>query len=157
MEEAYGNHEGRELNGHVTDLYLKTERGGAMQRMTEVRAVDKLGLEGDASFGRSKRQVLIIEAETLDAFALKPGVVRENIVTRGVSYAGSAKGTQIVIGTVRLEVTMDCTPCPFIDTIRAGLANEIRGRRGTLCRVIQGGLIKEGDPIEVLSGPITPA
>ena len=40
-----------------------------------------MGLSGDVSYGRKKRQVLFIEKETLDEFGLSPGQVRENVTT----------------------------------------------------------------------------
>jgi len=50
-----------------------------------------------------------------------------------------------------LEVTLPCTPCGQMEDLRPGLRKEIRGRRGMLCRVVQGGAIREGDSIERLS------
>ena len=37
-----------------------------------------------------------------------------------------------------------------MEEIRAGLEKELRGRRGMLCRVVEGGRIRAGDPIEAL-------
>jgi MOSC domain-containing protein YiiM len=38
-----------------------------------------------------------------------------------------------------------------LEKIRPGLRREIWGRRGMLCRVIEGGMIRRGDAIEKLS------
>jgi len=37
-----------------------------------------------------------------------------------------------------------------MEKVRPGLRREIYGRRGMLCRVIEGGEIRVGDPIEKL-------
>jgi len=39
-------------------------------------------------------------------------------------------------------------PCDLLEKIRPGLRRELRGRRGMLCRVIAGGMIRRGDNIE---------
>jgi MOSC domain-containing protein YiiM len=38
-----------------------------------------------------------------------------------------------------------------METIRPGLQKELWGRRGMLCRVLGGGMIRRGDAIERLS------
>jgi MOSC domain-containing protein YiiM len=120
-------------------------------------AVDKVeaeagqGLVGDASFGRGKRQVLIIESESLANFELAPGQVRENLTISGLTLAGQPPGAQIRAGEALLEVTGDCAPCRFLDDIRDGLQRDMAGQRGTLCRVINGGAIHTGDEILVVS------
>jgi MOSC domain-containing protein YiiM len=63
---------------------------------------------------------------------------------------GLQPGQELRIGPVRLEVTVVCTPCDQLERIRPGLRREIWGRRGMLCRVIEGGLIRRGDTIEKL-------
>ena len=107
-------------------------------------AVSGKGLEGDVAFGKNRRQVLLIEEETLNEFDLQPGVVRENGVTRGIRLAGMPVGSRLQLGSVVLEVTMDCEPCPFMETIRPGLEKAMDGRRGTLFRVIDGGALEIG-------------
>jgi MOSC domain-containing protein YiiM len=46
---------------------------------------------------------------------------------------------------------MVCTPCDLLEKIRPGLRRELRGRRGMLCRVIAGGMIRRGDSVERIS------
>lgn len=136
----------------VCHLFLKSQHGKSMLPVQEATAISAEGLQNDASRGRSKRQVLLIELETLSRFGLKPGELRENIVVSGIALAGTATGTRLHAGPVELEVTFDCAPCDNVDNIRPGLQQEIEGCRGTLCRVIQGGTIKVGDTVTV-SGP----
>ncbi len=117
-------------------------------------AVDGKGLDGDVSFGRTKRQVLLVERETLDEFGLQPGQVRENITVSGLQLAGTAPGTRLQVGDSVMEVTMDCAPCEFMNELKPGLRAEIDGRRGTLCKVISGGEIKVGDGLKLLEPEI---
>ena len=120
-----------------------------MEEVSEVAAVDGMGLNGDTSFGRSKRQVLLIEQETLAEFGLVPGQLRENGVVTGLALAGLAPGSQILAGEAVLEVTGDCAPCQLVEDLRSGLREDMDGRRGTLFRVLTGGRMRVGDKISL--------
>ena len=120
-----------------------------MEEVNEVTAVDGQGLRGDSSYGQKKRQVLLIEQETLREFGLVAGQLKENAVVSGIVLAGLVPGSQIQAGEVLLEVTGDCAPCQYIEDLRPGLREAIAGRRGTLCRVVNGGLMRVGDQIGI--------
>ena len=94
------------------------------------------------------RQVLLVDKETLDAMALRPGIIRENITTEGLNVNGLALGQRLRIGTVLLQVSAVCTPCDQLEKVRPGLRRELYGRRGMLCRVVEGGTIRTGDGIQ---------
>ncbi|UCG24333.1 MAG: MOSC domain-containing protein [Chloroflexota bacterium] len=142
------------MNGRIHNLHIKPGHGQPMRSVENVEAESGQGLIGDASFGRPKRQVLIIEGETLEHFDLSPGQVRENLTVSGVALAGQPAGTQIQAGDVLLEVTGDCAPCQLIEDIRPGLRAEMDGRRGTLCRVLLGGTIRVDDPIAIVQADV---
>jgi MOSC domain-containing protein YiiM len=120
-----------------------------MEELREARAVTGFGLE-DCAHARpgENRQVLIVDRETLKAMDLKPGTLRENITTAGLDVNSLPIGQQLRIGEARIEVSMACTPCNLMERIRPGLRKELWGRRGTLCRVLEGGVIRAGDSIE---------
>jgi len=46
---------------------------------------------------------------------------------------------------------MDCAPCDFINSVQPGLREKLRGRRGTLARVVADGTIRVGDPIGLVA------
>lgn len=123
-----------------------------MEELSEVRAVGDRGFEGCAH-GRpgSKRQVLLVDRETLEAMELRPGIIRENITTDGLNVNSLPIGQLLRVGEARLEVSAVCTPCDQMEAIRPGLRKELWGRRGMLCRVLHGGMIRRGDSIEKLS------
>ncbi|MDE3089152.1 MAG: hypothetical protein KGJ80_07185, partial [Chloroflexota bacterium] len=121
--------------GTVTSLQICPAHRAPMQRRESLRAVADLGLEGDlhAKPG-SARQVLFMDEETLAAFELSAGRVRENITTRGIALKTLAVGTRLRVGGAVFEITKSCTPCDFIDGIRPGLRAEMKGQRGMLAR-----------------------
>jgi MOSC domain-containing protein YiiM len=121
-----------------------------MREFEEVFAVENKGFR-DCIHGRSgsTRQVLVMDQETLEEFGIAPGLVRENITTRGIALGALRLGQRLRAGEVLLEVTKPCTPCHQMDEIRQGLQEAIRGRRGLLCRVVESGRIRRGDRIEL--------
>jgi MOSC domain-containing protein YiiM len=138
----------------VVRLFRAPKRGWPMEALLQADAIQDAGFAG-CSHGRAgtKRQLLLVDRETLDALALSPGMIRENITTEGLNVNGLQEGETLRIGDVLLEVTMPCTPCSQMDDLRPGLRREIRGRRGMLCRVLKGGTICQGQAIEKLEKP----
>jgi MOSC domain-containing protein YiiM len=57
------------------------------------------------------------------------------------------------VGGVALEVSLVCEPCDELEKLRAGLKNEMVGRRGMLCRVLRGGTVEQGERIVSLETP----
>lgn len=135
------------MHGTITHLFLKTEHGKPTVPVAEAALESGKGIIGDLSFGTKKRQVLVIDQETLDEFGLAPGQVRENVTVSSFPTSGLATGTLFRMGQVQLEVTGDCAPCQFIEDIRPGLREAIEQRRGVLCVVVEGGHLKVGDAV----------
>ena len=121
-----------------------------MEEVTEVKVVAGKGLEG-CIHGRpgSNRQVLIMDSETLGRLRVLPGAVKENITTRGIDFTALGTAQRLRIGSVLLELTAPCHPCPRMDELRLGLQAELRGQRGWLCQVLEGGQLRRGDSIEL--------
>ena len=136
----------------VLYLFRAPQRRLPMEEIAEIRALEDSGLEGCAHARTgSPRQILLMDSETLEAMDLRPGIIRENITTRGINVNGLEAGQRLRVGEAQLEVSMACTPCDLLEKIRPGLRRELRGRRGMLCRVIAGGMIRRGDSVEKLS------
>jgi MOSC domain-containing protein YiiM len=136
----------------VQNLFRAAKKHLPMEELSEVRAASDSGFEGCAH-GRSgsKRQVLLVDRETLEAMNLRPGILRENITTDGLNVNSLPIGQQLRIGEAHLEVSAVCTPCDQMEAIRPGLRKELWGRRGMLCRVLEGGVIRRGDSINKIS------
>jgi len=136
----------------VVALHVCPAHRAPMQPVTVAQAVTDFGLEGDRhARAGSRRQVLLVEKETLDALDLAPGIVRENITTQGANLIGLLPGQRLRLGhDVVLEVTGTCDPCQRLDEIRDGLSQAIAERRGVNARVVAGGSIRLGDAIVVL-------
>ena len=137
---------------NVLHLFRAPQRRLPMEEIAEIRAVENSGLEGCAHARTdSPRQVLLVDSETLELMELQPGIIRENITTRGINVNGLPAGQRLRVGEAELEVSLPCTPCDLLEKIKPGLRRELRGRRGMLCRVITAGMIRRGDSIEKIS------
>jgi MOSC domain-containing protein YiiM len=129
-----------------------------MEELEQARALEDVGLEGCAhARPQGKRQVLLIDRETLEAFRLVPGIVRENVTTEGLDVNRLAIGQCLLFGEVVLQVSAMCDPCEQIEALRPGLEAAIEGRRGMLSKVVRGGLLKRGDEIVVSEMPVPAA
>ncbi len=147
---ASGAAQAPEAAGALVDIHLCVGQGVPLKRVESAEARADFGLWGDRhAWAGNARQVLLVEQEILEALGLAPGLVRENLTTRGVAFNGAPVGARIRVGPVLLEVTGPCRPCALMDQIRPGLKAELVGRRGTLCRVLQGGILRTGDPVVV--------
>ena len=144
------NQEGRILSLHVCVGHLEP-----MKDADNVEVITGFGIEGDRHASehpsRRRRQVLLMDKETLESFGLEQGQIRENITTAGIDLASLPSGQQLSVGDdVVLEITGDCEPCAFIEGIRDGLRAEMEGKRGMLTYVISGGSVKVGDAVRPL-------
>jgi MOSC domain-containing protein YiiM len=148
-----------------------------------IRLLKGLGVEGDAHAGatvkhRSRvaadptqpnlRQVHLVHAELFDelrtlGFGLEPGLIGENVTTRGIGLLDLPRGALLRLGKYAMvEVTGLRNPCTQLDEIQPGLLRACLGRdaQGHLVRkagimgiVRVSGEVRPGDPIAVTLPP----
>ncbi len=137
--------------GHVAALFRPQAQGEPMEPLQAVNVITGIGFEGDRKArAGSKRQVLIFDQETIEAFGFRPGELDENITTSGLAVSQLRRGQRVRAGDVLLEITIERPSCHKLDALRPGLADELRGRRGMMAVVLEGGRIAVGDRIEVV-------
>jgi MOSC domain-containing protein YiiM len=135
----------------VLKLFRAPKRRQPMEELATARMVTNSGVDGCAhARPNGKRQVLLVDRETLDALGLQPGIIRENITTEGLDVHSLQIGQRLRVGETELEVSAVCEPCEQLEKIRGGLQSAMAGRRGMLCRVLTGGTLRGGDTIELL-------
>ena len=140
--------------GSIVSMRLNVGSRKPMKEVDSARVITGQGIEGDRHLkedgSRSRRQILIMDRETLGNFSLDDGIIRENITVAGMDFSSIDAGDRVSIGReVVLEITGECEPCARMDEIRAGLQNELDGQRGMLAYAEKGGLISVGDVISV--------
>jgi MOSC domain-containing protein YiiM len=141
--------------GRVEWIGLRTRRDGPMHVVDAVDAVSGKGLVGDRYAGGSgKRGITLIQGEHLPAIAalsghaqVPPALLRRNLVVSGLPLV-ALKGRRFRIGDVLLEGVSDCDPCSRMeDALGPGGYNAMRGHGGLCARILEGGLLRVGDPV----------
>jgi MOSC domain-containing protein YiiM len=150
------------------------------QPVESLKLLTGLGVEGDAHAGvtvkhRSRvardpsqpnlRQLHLLHAEIFEelvpqGFTLKPGDIGENVTTHGLDLLTLGTGTRLCLGTEAVvEITGLRNPCAQLDHFQAGLMAAMLGRdeagglirkSGVMAIVLQGGVLRAGDPIIIL-------
>jgi hypothetical protein len=93
-----------------------------MEKLKRADVLLNAGFEGCAhARPNGKRQVLLVDVETLKAMELKPGIIRENITTQILAVNELLVGQKLSIGAVHLVVSAVCEPCELLEEVRPGL------------------------------------
>src|SRR5437588_10290084 len=139
-----------------------------MQALAVVEAIAGEGLAGDRYYEKigfysprptdpGAREVTLFEAEVLDDLQRQAGIAlsaaehRRNLTTRGIRLL-ELLGRQFRIGDVLLEGVKDCPPCEHLQQLTGKpLLAPLADRGGLRARVLEGGTLRVGDPITVLS------
>jgi MOSC domain-containing protein YiiM len=137
------------MSGTVESLFLKPASGQPMQPVDHFQMVAGKGIDGDAAFGRNRRQVLIVDRTVLDQFGLKPGDLRENVTVSGLDLSNLQAGSLLSLGESVLLVQGECTPCSKVEELQPGLQEAISKQRGILASVHQGGPVTIGDKVSL--------
>ena len=117
--------------GTLRQIWIKRMRRGPMDRGERATLVRGCGLEGNADQG-GKRQVTLIEEELWQkcmqelGVSLDPSLRRANLMVSGVSLAGS-RGRILRVGSCRLRVRGETTPCERMEEACHGLQEAMRG------------------------------
>jgi MOSC domain-containing protein YiiM len=123
---------------------------------SEAHLIEDFGLQGDRHAGRPRRQVSILDAETVAELAergmpVEPGVLGENVTVAGVPLMALAEGARLRIGDAELEITGDRPTCREMLEVHPDALKALVGRAGKMARVVRGGVVRPGDSIEVFA------
>ena len=114
------------------------------------------GLEGDVHGGDWHRQVSLLSMEQIQSMKAKgldvqPGSFAENITTEGLDLRSVKVGDRLRLGpTAAVEVTQIGKECHTRCAIFNKIGECIMPEQGVFARVIVGGEVKAGDPIDVM-------
>ena len=183
-ESRSGRGEARGILGSVVAVSLSPVHAFTKPVDTMIRLLAGLCVEGDAHLGvtvqhRSRvakdptqpnlRQVHLIAEELHDelrqkGFRVGPGIMGENIATRGLDLFALPRDTRLHIGeTAVVEATGLRNPCQQLNDYQEGLTaavldhdehGELIRKAGIMSIVLQGGEIRAGDTIRVELPPM---
>jgi MOSC domain-containing protein YiiM len=143
------------MAGRVEAIWVKRSVRGVMDPADEVDMVAGKGIARDASYGRSRRQVTLIEKEVFDRVrtalpAAAPVMRRANVMLSGVRLAES-RGRVLRVGGVRIRIGGETRPCERMDEQCAGLRSALSAEwgGGAYGVVLDDGLVRVGDAAEL--------
>ena len=136
----------------------------------EEARLSREGVEGDFNRYRTDkkgssldRAVLVMPWEALqvlrqEGWSVKPGDIGENITTEGIPYEALQLEQRYRLGTSAVvQIAEICNPCvnlALLDYVGKDKVNEfmrtLKGRRGWYARVIEEGIVRRGDGMELL-------
>ena len=166
------------MTGYITALSVSASHTMSKPNAPRIRLIEGIGIEGDAHAGvtvkhRSRvahnptqpnlRQVHLIHAELIDelqakGFRVAPGIMGENVTTRGIDLLALPRGARLHLGkSAVIEVTGLRNPCTQLDGLQPGLMEAVLERgpgglirlAGVMSVVRAGGEVAVGDTIAV--------
>ncbi|MDP4022091.1 MOSC domain-containing protein [Methylobacterium sp. NEAU 140] len=159
--------------GVLLNIHVAPAASYEMEELAEARCVAGRGIEGDRYFNGTGtyspkpdvRSVTLIEQEALDALArndpplqggpirLAPGDHRRNLTVRGVPL-NHLVGRRFRVGAVILRGGRLNFPCKYLEELLGmPVFLPLYNRSGLNCGIEAGGIIRPGDPVELLEGP----
>jgi TatD DNase family protein len=111
------------------------------------------GIVSDAHAGNWHRQVSLLSFQKIEAFRSRGadvdfGAFGENLVVEGFDFAVLPVGTRFRSGSVLLELTQIGKECHHHCQIFDRMGDCIMPREGVFVKVLEGGIIKNGDELE---------
>jgi MOSC domain-containing protein YiiM len=124
--------------------------------LTEANLVANYGIEGDRKGGHPKRQLNVMDDVTLaelsrEGYPTDAGDLGENIILTGIDLRSLKRGTHLQLGAdAVIEIVEPRVPCEQLTAIDERMPESVENRVGMICRVLQTGKIRVGDPVSVL-------
>jgi len=120
------------------------------------RLVADWGIEGDAHAGNWHRQVSLLSYDRVEEFRARgaevaDGAFGENLLVEGIDFRSLPVGTRLSCGDALLEITQVGKECHNRCAIYHAVGDCIMPREGVFARVLQGGDIRPGDEVSVVT------
>lgn len=140
-------------------VQVNVSPGGMPKLPVPSAFVSAAGVEGDRQrnlkYHGGPARAVCLYSEELYAWLREQGVpvtngnVGENFTTRGLDLSRLAKGDRLRVGGCTIEITNVRVPCSQLKKWDVDLPELIVGRSGWVARVVEEGIVRPGDPIEV--------
>ena len=140
----------------VSAVCISEIKGTVKTPVPEIFVKIDHGVVGDAHAGQWHRQVSLLADESVDKLRekmpdLDAGVFAENILTHGLCLYELPIGTKLRTGDALLEVTQIGKECHNSGcAIKRQTGDCVMPREGIFALVLEEGVIKPGDSIEVI-------
>jgi MOSC domain-containing protein YiiM len=146
----------KEISQQIVAVCTSKEKGERKTDVGQAELQEDFGLVGDAHGGEWHRQVSLLAIESIDKMRaagldVGPGDFAENLTTQGVNLYNLPVGTRLRVGdSVLLEMTQIGKECHDRCAIYHQAGDCVMPREGVFAIVVNGGLVKAGDRLEIL-------
>ncbi|MDR1486889.1 MAG: MOSC domain-containing protein [Deltaproteobacteria bacterium] len=136
---------------------MSEKKGTPKQAVESVLLKQDFGLSGDAHAGNWHRQVSLLDFGKVEEFNAKGanvghGDFGENLLVQGLDLKNIPVGAKLKVGPTTLEITQIGKKCHSHCEIFHRVGDCIMPREGIFAKVLQGGVVKKGDAVEILNG-----
>jgi MOSC domain-containing protein YiiM len=149
--------------GRVVAVSISERKGMPKTNCERIELVTEAGIRHDAHAGPGHRQVSLLAMESIQKARekmprLRPGAFAENITSEFLSLPEIPVGTRFRMGAEAiLEVTQIGKVCHKPCAIAFQTGDCVMPKEGIFARVLSGGFVAPGDPIELLPAPAVEA
>ncbi|WP_246081637.1 MOSC domain-containing protein [Nocardioides litoris] len=139
----------------VAALHVAKATRLPMRAVEAVEVEAGRGIVGDRYHGTRHRHVSVQSLDALaEATELYGADVPAHLTRRNLTVSAGTvprePGALIRVGDVLLQVVRVAAPCKLLDdTIGRGAQHALRHRGGSICRVLEGGTVRLGDPVDL--------
>ena len=139
----------------IISINISSRKGEKKTPVESAELKTEHGIIGDAHAGMRKRQVSLLAKESIQRMKdmgvdVGSGDFAENITTEGIDLPELPLGTRLELGPALVEVTQIGKKCHDRCNIYQQVGDCVMPREGIFVRVLEGGKIKEGDPLTVV-------
>ena len=144
------------LIGKLAGVYVGARKGEGKTPVESAELVADHGLRGDSHAGRDPdRQISLFATETLreihnEGFEASAGSLSANLFTENIGLDSLKPGARLRIGEAVIEIAEARRPCRSITKIDNRLPKRLFGQCGQVGRVIQSGVARVGDEVEIM-------
>jgi MOSC domain-containing protein YiiM len=147
------------MKGKIISINISEKKGEQKKPVNEVHVIENYGMKGDAhASSKWHRQISLLGIESIKKMQslgldVSPGSFAENITTEGIDLLSLPVGTRLKLGrgfsSVIGEVSQIGKVCHERCDIYKQAGDCVMPKEGIFIRILKGGKIKVGDPIEV--------
>ncbi|WP_114311924.1 MOSC domain-containing protein [Thermus caldifontis] len=142
------------MRGTVISLHLGLGSGLPKPRVETLELVAGFGAKGDRHAGKDPDRAVLVagllsyEKAKGAGIELPFGALGENLLLDLDPHA-LPPGARLRVGEALLEFSYVCTVCSSLSQFDLRLPKLLYGGRGLYARVLEGGLVRVGDPVQV--------
>ncbi|RTG98280.1 MOSC domain-containing protein [Thermus scotoductus] len=143
------------MTGKVISLHLGLGSGLPKPQMEVLELIAGFGAKGDRHAGKDPDRAVLVaglpayEKAREAGIDLPFGALGENLLL-DLDPHHLPPGTRLRVGEALLELAQVCTVCSSLSQFDLRLPKLLYGGRGLYARVLEGGLVRVGDPVRIL-------